>query len=107
MSTAAQRLLRTDAPGSVTRAPQLPAGFTDTFTSYLIDTGRVRLHAVVGGDGAPLLLVPGWPENWFAWRQLMPALARRFHPAGASAAGIALAGLAFSVPVGALVSPGL
>jgi pimeloyl-ACP methyl ester carboxylesterase len=38
----------------------------------------VRLHAVMGGDGPPLVLVPGWPENWFAWRQLMPALARRF-----------------------------
>jgi pimeloyl-ACP methyl ester carboxylesterase len=38
----------------------------------------VRLHAVAGGDGPPLLLVPGWPQDWFAWRQLMPALARRF-----------------------------
>jgi pimeloyl-ACP methyl ester carboxylesterase len=78
MSVAAQRLPRTDAPGSVTRAPQLPAGFTDTFSSYLVGAGSVRLHAVVGGDGPPLLLVPGWPQNWFAWRQLMPALARRF-----------------------------
>jgi pimeloyl-ACP methyl ester carboxylesterase len=78
MSTTAQRLQRTDAPGSVTLAPQLPAGFTDTFTSYLVDAGSVHLHAVVGGDGPPLLLVPGWPQNWYAWRQLMPALARRF-----------------------------
>lgn len=90
MSTAAQRLLRTDAPGSVSRAPQLPAGFTDTFTSYLVDTGRVRLHAVVGGDGPPLLLVPGWPQNWFAWRQLMPALARRFTVVAADPRGVNL-----------------
>jgi hypothetical protein len=33
---------------------------------------------VVGGDGPLLRLVPGWPQHWFAWRQLMPALARRF-----------------------------
>jgi hypothetical protein len=90
MSTAAQRLLPTDAPGSVSRAPQLPAGFTDTFTSYLVDTGRVRLHAVAGGDGPPLLLVPGWPQNWFAWRQLMPALARRFTVVAADPRGVNL-----------------
>jgi pimeloyl-ACP methyl ester carboxylesterase len=38
----------------------------------------VRLHAVIGGDGPPLLLVHGWPETWYAWRALMPALARDF-----------------------------
>ena len=32
-------------PGSVTGAPNLPAGFTDTFASRFIDTGQVRLHA--------------------------------------------------------------
>jgi len=78
VSTTGQRLRQTDAPGSVTRAPQLPAGFTDTFSSYLVSAGDVRLHAVIGGDGPPVLLVPGWPQNWFAWRQLMPALAGRF-----------------------------
>ena len=57
-----------DGPGSVSGAPNLPAGFTDTFTSRYIDTGELRLHAVIGGDGPPLLLVHGWPENWYAWR---------------------------------------
>ncbi|HTW04756.1 MAG TPA: alpha/beta hydrolase [Streptosporangiaceae bacterium] len=90
MSTATQRLLPTDAPGSVTRAPRLPAGFTDTFTSYLVDIGGARLHAVVGGDGPPLLLVPGWPENWFAWREMMPALARRFTVVAADPRGVNL-----------------
>jgi pimeloyl-ACP methyl ester carboxylesterase len=90
MSTPAERLLRTDAPGSVSRAPRLPAGFTDTFTSYLVDTGRVRLHAVVGGAGPPLLLVPGWPQNWFAWRHLMPGLARGFTVVVADPRGVNL-----------------
>ena len=65
-------------PGSVSGAPYLPVGFTDTFTSHYVDTGALRLHAVVGGDGPPLLLVHGWPETWYAWRLLMPALARDF-----------------------------
>jgi pimeloyl-ACP methyl ester carboxylesterase len=58
--------------------PELPPGFGETFTSRFIDTGEVRLHAVIGGEGPPLLLVHGWPETWYAWRLLMPALARDF-----------------------------
>ena len=37
----------------------------------------LRLHAVTGGDGPPLLLVGGWPQTWYAWREVMPALARK------------------------------
>src|SRR6476646_3914866 len=67
-----------EGPGSVSGAPNLPAGFTDTFTSRYVDTGDVRLHAVTGGDGPPLLLIHGWPQTWYAWRMVMPALARDF-----------------------------
>src|SRR5204863_1798620 len=28
--------------------------------------------------GPPLLLVHGWPQTWYAWRLVMPALARDF-----------------------------
>ena len=71
-----------EGPGSVSGAPNLPAGFTDTFTSRYVDTGEVRLHAVTGGGGRPLLLVHGWPQTWYAWRMLMPALARDFFVEG-------------------------
>ena len=67
-----------EGQGSVTDAPNLPDGFTDTFSSHYIDSGDVRLHAVIGGTGPALLLVHGWPENWYAWRLLMPTLARDF-----------------------------
>src|SRR5215211_8571763 len=76
--------------GSVSRAPNLPAGFTDTFTSRYIDTGELRQHAVVGGDGPPLLLVHGWPENWYAWRLVMPQLARDFEVIAVDQRGIGL-----------------
>ena len=49
-----------------------------TFTSRYVDAGDLRLHAVTGGDGPPLPLVHGWPQTWYAWRMLMPALARDF-----------------------------
>ena len=79
-----------EGPGSVSGAPNLPAGFTDTFTSRYIDTGEVRLHAVIGGDGPPLLLVHGWPETWYAWRMVMPALARDFAVIAVDQRGIGL-----------------
>src|SRR3982750_3555733 len=57
-------------------ALRLPDGFTETFTTRHVEVNGLRLHAVTGGDGPPLLLVGGWPQTWYAWRQVMPALAR-------------------------------
>jgi pimeloyl-ACP methyl ester carboxylesterase len=79
-----------EGPGSVSGAPHLPAGFAGTFTSRYIDTGEVRLHAVTGGAGPPLLLVHGWPQTWYAWRMLMPALARDFSVVAVDQRGIGL-----------------
>jgi pimeloyl-ACP methyl ester carboxylesterase len=79
-----------EGPGSVSGAPNLPAGFTDTFTSRFIDTGELRIHAVTGGDGPPLLLVHGWPQTWYAWRMLMPILARDFAVVAVDQRGIGL-----------------
>jgi pimeloyl-ACP methyl ester carboxylesterase len=79
-----------EGPGSVSGAPNLPAGFTDTFTSRYVDAGGLRQHAAIGGDGPPLLLVHGWPENWYAWRLVMPALARDFEVIAPDQRGIGL-----------------
>jgi pimeloyl-ACP methyl ester carboxylesterase len=70
------------------RPRDLPAGFTDTFSSRFIDADGLRQHAVIGGDGPPLLLVHGWPENWYAWRMVMPALARDFEVIAVDQRGI-------------------
>ncbi len=56
---------------------RLPDGFLDVFTSRLVEVNGLRLHAVTGGDGPALLLIGGWPQTWYAWREVMPALARR------------------------------
>jgi len=79
-------------PGSVSGAPNLPTGFADTFTSQYVDTGELRQHVVVGGDGPPVLLVHGWPETWYAWRMVMPALARNFEVVAPDQRGIGLTG---------------
>ncbi len=79
-----------EGAGSVSGAPNLPAGFTDTFTSRYIQTGQLRQHAVIGGGGPPLLLVHGWPQTWYAWRMLMPALAPDFRVIAVDQRGIGL-----------------
>ena len=90
MSAPSDRLPTPEGPGSVSGAPQLPAGFTDTFASRFIDTGELRLHAVIGGDGPPLLLVHGWPQTWYAWRMVLPTLARDFQVVAVDQRGIGL-----------------
>src|SRR5436190_8231908 len=90
MSASFTGLPAPEGPGSIAGAPNLPAGFADTFTSRYIDTGELRLHAVVGGQGPPLLLVHGWPETWYAWRLVMQALARDFEVIAVDQRGIGL-----------------
>ena len=64
--------------GSLANAPDLSPAFREQFRSVHIETGRLRHHAVVGGTGHPVLVLAGWPQCWFAWRHLMPALARDY-----------------------------
>ncbi len=47
---------------------------------------------VTGGDGPPLLLVHGWPQTWYAWRLVMPALARDFTVIAPDQRGCGLSG---------------
>ncbi len=68
----------------------MPSGFTRTFRSELIQANGIRQHAVVGGDGPPLMLLHGWPENWYSWRFLMPTLARNFTVIALDQRGIGL-----------------
>jgi pimeloyl-ACP methyl ester carboxylesterase len=76
--------------GSVSGAPDLPVGFADTFESRFIQAGAVRLHAVIGGEGPPLLLVHGWPQTWYQFRLVMPELARHFTVVAVDQRGIGL-----------------
>ena len=78
MSSSSSPPPTSDGPRSASGAPNLPSGFTEAFSSRYVDTCGLRQHAVVGGDGPPLLLLHGWPQTWYAWRLVMPALARDF-----------------------------
>jgi pimeloyl-ACP methyl ester carboxylesterase len=55
-----------------------PAGATiPGVTHHRADVNGALLHYVsAGAGGAPILLVHGWPESWWAFRKLIPLLAR-------------------------------
>jgi pimeloyl-ACP methyl ester carboxylesterase len=43
-----------------------------------LSTDGVVMHSVTGGQGPVLLLLHGWPQTWWAWHAVLPALAERF-----------------------------
>lgn len=45
-----------------------------------IDAGGLRTHVALAGrdDAPPVLLLHGWPQNWYAWRDVIPGLTDRF-----------------------------
>jgi pimeloyl-ACP methyl ester carboxylesterase len=92
MSSSSTGLPVPEGPGSVSGAPNLPDGFAGTFTSRYVDTGELRQHVVTGGEGPPLLLMHGWPQTWYAWRLVMPALARDFSVVAPDQRGTGLSG---------------
>ncbi|NNG05619.1 MAG: alpha/beta hydrolase [Inquilinus sp.] len=48
------------------------------FRREFIDADGVEIHAVVGGEGPPLLLLHGYPQTHMIWHRVAPALAERF-----------------------------
>ncbi len=44
---------------------------------YAIVNG-VKIHYVIGGHGTPLMLVHGFPQNWYMWNRLLPELSKHF-----------------------------
>ena len=48
------------------------------FRREFIDADGVQIHAVIGGDGPPVLLLHGYPQTHMIWHQVAPALAGRF-----------------------------
>jgi len=45
------------------------------FADHSVTANGIRLHYVTAGEGEPVLLIPGWPQSWYAWRLVMKDLA--------------------------------
>jgi pimeloyl-ACP methyl ester carboxylesterase len=46
--------------------------------SSVVSVNGVKLHYLIEGTGAPLVLLHGWPETSHCWRKLIPLLAHEF-----------------------------
>jgi pimeloyl-ACP methyl ester carboxylesterase len=64
----------TQAVGAPRDHGRVPAGFTERRTRV----GDVGINYVRGGHGPTLVLVHGFPQTWFEWRELLPELARHY-----------------------------
>jgi pimeloyl-ACP methyl ester carboxylesterase len=53
--------------------PELP-GVEHRF----VEVEGLRFHVAEAGSGDPLVLLHGWPQNWWEWRHLIPRLAAHY-----------------------------
>ena len=40
-----------------------------------VDAGGLRTHVALAGDGPPVVLLHGWPQHWYLWRDVIPLVA--------------------------------
>ena len=45
---------------------------------HFADLGDVLLHYVTAGKGPAVVLLHGWPQTWWEWRHVIPALAEKY-----------------------------
>jgi pimeloyl-ACP methyl ester carboxylesterase len=46
----------------------------DQIEHHIAKIDGTRFHYVTAGTGDPVLLIPGWPQSWIAWRKVLPLL---------------------------------
>jgi pimeloyl-ACP methyl ester carboxylesterase len=49
-----------------------------TFSHHMASINGIQMHYVIGGHGDPVVLLHGWPETWYEWHKVMPALAKNY-----------------------------
>lgn len=46
-------------------------------SSKFVQVGDLNIHYLIAGEGAPLVLVHGWPTSSYLWRNVIPLLAKQ------------------------------
>ncbi|MGW3071787.1 alpha/beta fold hydrolase [Kitasatospora sp. NPDC001132] len=64
----------TSASSLSSAGERIPAGFSEHRTR----AGGIGLHYVTGGHGPTLVLLHGYPQTWYEWHRIMPALAEHY-----------------------------
>jgi pimeloyl-ACP methyl ester carboxylesterase len=58
--------------------PDIPGAAQRTVTIESQDAGAFDVHCYEAGDGPPVLLLHGWPQDAWCWRHVIPLLADRY-----------------------------
>ena len=62
-----------------TEEPMATGGTSDLpVAHHTAEINGIRMHYVTAGTGEPVVLVHGFPQTWYAWRKIIPALAARY-----------------------------
>jgi len=69
-STALAQSANTAAPAAMQSATSAD------LEHHTVKIDGTRFHYVTAGSGEPVLLLPGWPESWLAWRKVVPLLVK-------------------------------
>jgi pimeloyl-ACP methyl ester carboxylesterase len=73
-TTVSTTIAQPAAAKTATHDAPLPKGGPSQFA----DVNGIKLHYVSAGSGPVVILLHGWPQTWFAWRETIARLAPRF-----------------------------
>lgn len=59
-------------------APPVPMPHVDGVTHKYADVNGTRIHYAEAGEGDPLVLIHGFPQNWYMWRKVIPELSKHY-----------------------------
>jgi hypothetical protein len=59
------------------RPDPMATGLGEDFASETATVNGTTLHYVRGGKGPPIILIHGFPQDWFEYHAIMPRLAKR------------------------------
>jgi pimeloyl-ACP methyl ester carboxylesterase len=51
---------------------------TQNFKEKYIQINGIKIHTVIAGEGAPIMLLHGFPDFWFGWKKVMDGLKTDF-----------------------------
>jgi pimeloyl-ACP methyl ester carboxylesterase len=72
--SAQARAVAAPSPPACSVNPTPPRGFTE----HQVRVGGIGINYVRGGHGPALLLLHGYPQTWYSWDDILPALARHY-----------------------------
>jgi pimeloyl-ACP methyl ester carboxylesterase len=69
---------RSGATAAPERNPARPLPTVEGVEHAFHQAGSLRMHVAEKGQGPPLVLLHGWPQHWYEWREVIPPLSEQY-----------------------------